>query len=166
MQSISKLSIFLISISTTLSAVGLLFGGQSSVAATPLTGQCIRDLSPLRMTYEQRIDVCQNADESTSKCVLDLAPLSMTNEQRVRACSRIAPPSQSQSPPLTIPSGSPQAIADCMRKLMYERRFVCTRSAPLVCFNPPEEGFGGWQTQNVRTDISETAAVQACQNAR
>lgn len=62
--------------------------------------------------------------------------------------------------------GSPQAIADCMKKLMYERKLVCTRTGFPGCSNFPSEGFGGWQTQNVRTSISETAVVQACQNAR
>jgi hypothetical protein len=72
-------------------------------------------------------------------------------------------------PPYPSPGGNPQAIADCMKKLMYERKPVCTRSR---CFslNTPEnnanQNFGGWEWQTVRTSISESAAVQACQNAR
>ena len=62
--------------------------------------------------------------------------------------------------------GSPQAIVDCMKRLMYERKLVCTCTGFPGCSSFPSEGFGGWQTQNVRTSISETAAVQACQNAR
>lgn len=67
------------------------------------------------------------------------------------------------------PGGSPQAIADCMKKLMYERKPVCTRSG---CFslNTPEknanQNFGGWRWQIVRTSIGESAAIQVCQNAR
>jgi len=57
-----------------------------------------------------------------------------------------------------------QAIAACMKSLMYEQRLVCTRS---YCSQlSREDGFGGWQLQTIRTGISETGAVQACQNAR
>ncbi len=60
--------------------------------------------------------------------------------------------------------GNPQAISDCMNKLMYEQRLVCTRS---YCSRlSPQDGFGGWQRQTVRTAISEDAAVRACRNAR
>lgn len=60
--------------------------------------------------------------------------------------------------------GSPQAITNCMKNLMYEQRLVCTRS---YCSQlRREDGYGGWQMQTVRTGISESAVVQACQNAR
>lgn len=60
--------------------------------------------------------------------------------------------------------GSPGAIADCMKNLMYEQRLVCTRN---YCSQLRQEaGYGGWQLQTVRTGISEAAAVQACRNAR
>lgn len=62
--------------------------------------------------------------------------------------------------------GSPTAIAACMKKLMYERKLVCTRTGFPSCSSIPHEGFAGWEMQDVRTEISETAAVQACQNAR
>ena len=52
-----------------------------------------------------------------------------------------------------------------MKKLMYERELVCTRTQ-FSCSAFPQECFAGWQTQDVRTDISESAAVQACKNAR
>ncbi len=64
------------------------------------------------------------------------------------------------------PGGSPAAIAACMKKLMYERKLVCTRTGFPSCSSIPSEGFAGWEMQDVRTEISETAAVQACQNAR
>lgn len=64
------------------------------------------------------------------------------------------------------PGGSPAAIATCMKKLMYERKLVCTRTGFPSCSSIPHEGFAGWEMQDVRTEISETAAVQACQNAR
>ena len=64
------------------------------------------------------------------------------------------------------PGGSPQAITDCMKRLMYERKLVCTRSGFPGCSHFPSEGFAGWQTQDVRTEISDAVAVQACQNAR
>jgi hypothetical protein len=76
------------------------------------------------------------------------------------------------TPPATAPlvvypnqsmGGSPEGIPKCMQKLLYERKLVCTRDS---CSRIPREGFGGWQSQNVRTDLSESAAAQACQNAR
>lgn len=80
-----------------------------------------------------------------------------------------APPAQ-QAPVIYQPQpqpqigGSPQAITSCMKNLMYEQQLVCTRS---YCSQLRREaGYGGWQLQTVRTGISETAAVQACQNAR
>ena len=60
--------------------------------------------------------------------------------------------------------GSPQAIAACLKNLMYEQRLVSTRS---YCSQlNREDDYGGWQLPTVRTGISEAAAVQACQNAR
>jgi hypothetical protein len=59
--------------------------------------------------------------------------------------------------------GSPEGIHKCMQGLLYKRQLVCTRDS---CSQIPQEGFGGWKYQNVRTDISEPAAAQACQNAR
>lgn len=70
------------------------------------------------------------------------------------------PPSYGYPVPI---GGSPQAISACMRKLLYEQRLVCTRDR---CSSIPSEGFGGWQTQPVRTEFSESAAAQACQGAR
>ncbi|OUL32943.1 hypothetical protein BV372_18010 [Nostoc sp. T09] len=69
-------------------------------------------------------------------------------------------PGANQNP---IAGGSPKAITDCMKRLMYEQKLVCTRNR---CSHFPSEGFGGWEMQDVRTDVSETAAVQACQSAR
>lgn len=66
----------------------------------------------------------------------------------------------------STPGGSPKAITDCMKRLMYERKLVCTRSGFPRCSHFPDEGFGGWQTQDVRTDVSEQTAVQACGNAQ
>jgi len=59
--------------------------------------------------------------------------------------------------------GSPEGIQNCMRGLLYKRQLVCTRDR---CSSIPREGFGGWQSQNVRTELGESAAAQACQNAR
>ncbi|WP_169267848.1 MULTISPECIES: hypothetical protein [Brasilonema] len=50
--------------------------------------------------------------------------------------------------------------------MMYERKLVCTRSGFPRCSHFPDEGFGGWQMQDVRTDVSEQTAVQACRNAQ
>jgi hypothetical protein len=65
--------------------------------------------------------------------------------------------------------GSPEAIASCMQKLMYERKPVCTRSDCARLSSPEENAnnsFGGWQWQTVRTSTSENAAVRACREAR
>lgn len=61
--------------------------------------------------------------------------------------------------------GSPQAIAACMKGLMYEQKLVCTNTM-FSCSSTPKDGVGGWKAQTVRSGISEAAAVQACQNAR
>ena len=86
-----------------------------------------------------------------------------------RTCAEESNKSNGQSVPsnnIPSPGGSPQAITDCMKRLMYERKLVCTRSGFPGCSHFPSEGFAGWQTQDVRTDISDAVAVQACQNAR
>ncbi len=76
---------------------------------------------------------------------------------------------QPQQPPVIYQprrqiGGSPQAIGNCMKNLMYEQQLVCTRS---YCSQVSrEDGWGGWQLQTVRTQTSEVAAVQVCQNAR
>lgn len=78
-----------------------------------------------------------------------------------------APTSPATPPLIVYPNqsigGSPEGISKCMQKLLYERKLVCTRDS---CSRIPREGFAGWQSQNVRTDLSESAAAQACQNAR
>lgn len=43
-------------------------------------------------------------------------------------------------------------VSNCIQSLLYR--------------NTSSEGFGGWEMQDVRTDVSEAAAVQACQSAR
>jgi hypothetical protein len=71
---------------------------------------------------------------------------------------------QPQPQPQPQMGGSPQAIAQCVKTLMYEQRLVCTRS---YCSSSRQQaGYGGWELQTVRTGISEAGAVQACQNAR
>lgn len=140
------------------------------------------------------VQLCQNTlsvqqpAESLGQCVKSLNNVypysvdSTTNNRHIQVCSDllrvqqsnlnrpvqpVQPPVQSVQPvqPRTV-GGSPEAIASCMRRLMYERKLVCTRTGFPKCSSIPSEGFGGWQTQNVRTETSEDAAVQACQNAR
>jgi hypothetical protein len=60
------------------------------------------------------------------------------------------------------PTQSPEAVAKCMRQLLYTRKLVCTRTGFPSCSSIPSEGFAGWQTQDVRTEISEDAAAKAC----
>jgi hypothetical protein len=159
-------------------------------------GQCVQDLNkayPYRVDSEghfNHVQLCQNTlsvqppAESLGQCVKSLNDVypyradSETNNRHIQVCSNLlrvqqsnlnrpvqpVQPVQSVQPvqPRTV-GGSPEAIASCMRRLMYERKLVCTRNR---CSSIPSEGFGGWQTQDVRTEISEDAAVQACQNAR
>lgn len=156
-------------------------------------GQCVQDLknaypySVDSKVHFNHVQLCQNTlsvqppAESLGQCVKSLNNVypysvdSATNNRHIQVCSdllrvqqsnlnRPVQPVQSVQPVQPRPvGGSPEAIATCMRRLMYERKLVCTRDR---CSSIPSEGFGGWQTQNVRTEISEDAAVQACQNAR
>jgi hypothetical protein len=104
-------------------------------------------------------------------------PFGCPNPPLGQACTPFGCPSSPQPAPTPSPAqptpvivnpnqtigGSPEGIPKCMQALLYERRLVCTRDS---CSRIPDEGFGGWEYQNVRTDISESAAAQACQNAR
>ncbi|MFW9259661.1 hypothetical protein [Nostoc sp. CALU 546] len=96
-----------------------------------------------------------------------------------QTCAEQSPKNNAQPTPIMIiptngipannipnAGGSPKAITDCMKRLMYERKLVCTRSGFPGCSHFPSEGFAGWQMQDVRTELSEAIAVQACQNAR
>jgi hypothetical protein len=67
-------------------------------------------------------------------------------------------------PPYPNVGGNPQAIQQCMNGLLYQRQLVCTRESG--CSSIPQEGFGGWEYRTVRTQTSDAAAAQACQNAR
>jgi hypothetical protein len=159
-------------------------------------GQCVEELknaypySVDSKVHFNHVQLCQNTlsvqppAESLGHCVKSLNNVypysvdSATNNRHIQICSdllrvqqsNLNRPVQTLQPvqpvqpvqPRTV-GGSPEAIASCMRRLMYERKLVCTRDR---CSSIPSEGFGGWQTQNVRTEISEDAAVQACQNAR
>ncbi|MCY7367967.1 MAG: hypothetical protein LH474_07425 [Chamaesiphon sp.] len=102
-------------------------------------------------------------------------PFGCPNPPLGAACTPFGCPASSQPspqppavvyPPYPYPTvgGSPQAIQQCMNSLLYTRQLVCTRESG--CSRIPQEGFGGWQYDNVRTKTSDTAAAQACQNAR
>jgi hypothetical protein len=67
-------------------------------------------------------------------------------------------------PPYPNVGGSPQGIQQCMNSLLYRQELVCTRASG--CSGIPKEGIGGWEYRSVRTQTSDTAAAQACQNAR
>jgi hypothetical protein len=149
---------------------------------------------PYRVDSEahfNHVKLCQNTlsvqqpAESLGQCVKSLNDVypyradGETNNRHIQVCSNllrvqqsnlnqpVQPPVQSVQPVQPRPvGGSPEAITTCMRRLMYERKLVCTRTGFPRCSSMPSEGFGGWQTQDVRTEISEAAAVQACQNAR
>jgi hypothetical protein len=105
-----------------------------------------------------------SAAEASNRCQTLLTTQNQNQNSRNQFPTPVLTPVPAPVPtPVVVPGGSPEAIASCMRRLMYERKLFCTRSR---CSSIPSEGFGGWQTQNVRTEISEAAAVQACQNAR
>jgi len=145
-------------------------------------GQCIKELNQ-RGIYSGAADRCekllqtQAPVQTLGQCIGGLNAVGIYSEAADRCQRLLSTQAQNQNqnlpprtpPPAVVPGGSPQAIADCMKKLMYERRPVCTRSYCAQLRSPAEnanDNFGGWQWQIVRTEISETAAVQACQNAR
>jgi hypothetical protein len=120
----------------------------------------------------------EQESQSVQSCfnsLLYTAATSNSNSQRtqtseetaIQACAiaRDAPPSNPGVilvPVQTKPTRPPEAVVNCMRQLLYTRKLVCTRTGFPRCSSIPQEGFAGWQTQDVRTDVSEDAATQAC----
>ncbi|MBD1848207.1 hypothetical protein H6F89_33620 [Cyanobacteria bacterium FACHB-63] len=144
--------------------------------------------------YYKHVQLCvntlasQSPVETLGQCVSGLNQVypyradSDVNNRHIQICSSLLQNQQSNRPQPSqpqggvifvpaqggmmqpAPSGNGRAISTCMKNLMYEQRLVCTRS---YCSQlSREDGWGGWQLQTVRTEISEAAAVQACQNAR
>jgi len=114
-----------------------------------------------------------NEDFTTCIDQLYAGPYDATsaNEYCKKAYANSVPQPQQPAYPYPTPSGgSPQAISECMDRLMYQTKPVCTRDGSCARLRSPEEnansGFGGWQWQTVRTDMGESTAAQACQNAR
>lgn len=125
-----------------------------------------------------------NAFGCSQSSVAECNPFGCPNSPRGEACTPFGcPPSpqpqqqqpvQPQQPPLQQPlypyppypyppniGGSPQAIQQCMESLLYRTE--------------GQKPYPGWicvandvncKTVRVRTEISESAAAQACQNAR
>ncbi len=139
-------------------------------------GGCIASLVESGLDRGKASQACfdtmskQPQTQTLGQCVTDLKEQLGTPVTRAqRVCSALIEaqpknnrPAQNPSPSFPQrqrPSASPQEVSTCMNKLMYERKLVCTRNR---CSHFPSEGFGGWETQNVRTDISEQAAIQAC----
>ncbi len=73
-------------------------------------------------------------------------------------------PTGSSQPVILVPNqprgGSSDGIVSCVQRLLYKDVKVCTRTdfSGTRCL-------GDWRTSQVRTDISENVAAQACQNA-
>ena len=146
---------------------------------------CVENLSK-RVYIDTAINGCQKAfsgyyvGETFSTCVENLSKRVYIDTARKTCKTALSNakgefrPTQTtgsgtQSPLPVQYGGDPQKIADCMKEVMYARRPVCTRNRCAQLGSPSENantGFGGWQWQTVRTDISENAAAQACSNAR
>lgn len=96
-------------------------------------------------------------------------PFGCPNPPVGAACSPFGCPSSAQPQPQptnnTAPTGSsqprggsPDGIASCVNKLLYKNAQVCTRTYI-------SGSCRDWETRQVRSDISENVAAQACQNA-
>ena len=122
---------------------------QSAFAGTP-TSDCINSLLYTAATWGSNPRRTETSEEAA-----------------IQACA-IARDAPSSNPGVifvpvqTKPTRPPGAVANCMRQLLYTRKLVCTRTVFPGCSSIPQEGFAGWQTQDVRTDVSEDAAAQAC----
>ncbi len=182
-------SFFFLSLTLLNSVATNLITSQTAFAGTPVS-DCINSLlytetnwgSPRTQISEQTASqVCrgvktQQESQSVQSC-FDSLLYQETNwgrqrtktseETAIQACA-IAHEQPSSNPgtilvPVqTRPTRSPQATANCMHKLLYTRKLVCTRQGFPGCSSIPQEGFAGWQTQDVRTDISEDSAARAC----
>lgn len=146
----------------------------SSQPPTESLGSCV---SGLNQVYPYRVETTTNNRHQEICARLLQAQQNNANQQRQMPAQNPYPyPYPYPYPALpggnpypALPGGSPQAISQCMRNLLYERRPVCTRSYCAQLGSPAENAnnnFGGWQWQTVRTETSESAAAQACQNAR
>jgi hypothetical protein len=135
---------------------------------TESLGQCVAGMNQI-YPYRVESDVAAIHTEACNNLLT--AQRSNSNRQ-----VQSNPPPPYPYPPYPYPPypqqsvGDPQAIADCVKKLLYERKPVCTRDGYCARLGSPEENannnFGGWQWQTVRTSMSESAAAQACQGAR
>lgn len=70
----------------------------------------------------------------------------------------VASSGSGQSPSV---GGSPEAIAQCMKKILYVEKKICTDA-----WGRADGSCSFSRTEQVRTGVSESAAAQACQNAR
>ena len=156
-------------------------------------GQCITDIrksSNFSINSNEAANLCtQNLKfqlplQSMGQCITDVrksSNFSINSDKAGQLCQYLLQQQAQnsnrnfdQNRPNSTPSnvqlgGSPQAIEDCIKRLMYERKPVCTRGRCARLRSPEDNanrGFGGWQWQTVRTSMSESSAVRACQNAR
>ena len=155
-----------------------IFANQPSLAQSQSFSQCVMELYRGPYSRTDAAKNCLNAfrgrpvNEEFTNCVNTLyrGPYSRTDANNYCQQAFSNSSMQNSNPPSrTDRGGDPQAIADCMKKLMYDRRPVCTRGSCARLGSPADNanrGFGGWQWQTVRTDISEEGAAQTCQNAR
>lgn len=148
--------------------------------------ECVANLDELpNVRVDDAIGACQTVfvgdyvGETFSECIRKLDSLPNVRVDDARdVCAVVVENAEGLSFPASSrtesqrnlpPSGDPQAISDCIQRLLYERRPVCTRSGCAQLSSPAENAdrnFGGWQWQTVRTDVRESTAAEACQNAR
>lgn len=139
---------------------------QNTLSSQPPTESIGRCVSGLNQVYPYQVDSTTNNRHQEICAALLQAQQNNANQQRQPPAANTYP---YPYPYPASPSGDPQAIRQCMQNLLYERQPVCTRSYCARLGSPAENAnnnFGGWEWQTVRTATSESAAAQACQNAR
>jgi hypothetical protein len=148
-------------------------------------GDCTKDLIEQYYDRDKALKTCagtlqyQKTSQTLGQCTNGLIGQYYDRDTAANACTELLQKQQQYTENdnprrresyRDSPSGDPQAIADCMKKLLYENRPVCTREGSCARLSSPAEnanqGFGGWQWQTVRTEISEDGAARACRNAR
>ncbi len=125
-------------------------------APTQTLAQCVQDLNSQYDSYNL---TSQIRDKHTESC-LELLSLQQANIRPSQPNPYLIQP--------TVSGGSPQAIAACMDSLLYAKNQVCIDPWGNVdkdCFFKNSSS-SSTKIVRTRTEVSESTAAQACQNAR